>query len=234
MTRAAALAGVERFVDDAVEATRSEFSVERALRGTGLGPGGAVVDQLRRNARSLERRVVEPELETYRQQSVKQLEILLDAVATDRPIDAVADKLIAADGYLDSLDPDIDDSTRTAVTDAVLQRLERLGEALAPIVSHPSDEFWAAVTGSYDRDPAVSLVENRLPFTTILQQHRTAFAFVVRLDPESILGSPLARTLPSVSLEYTDEAIRAMRRAEKRVVHETKREVHRQYDEHER
>ncbi len=188
MTRAAALAGVERFVDDAVEATRSEFSVERALRGTGLGPGGAVVDQLRRNARSLERRVVEPELETYRQQSVKQLEILLDAVATDQPIDAVADDLIAADGYLDSLDPDIDDSTRTAVTDAVLQRLERLGEALAPIVSHPSDEFWTAVTGSYDRDPAVSLVENRLPFTTILQQHRTAFAFVVRLDPESILG----------------------------------------------
>lgn len=233
MTRAAALDGVERFVDDAVEATREEFRVEHALRGTGLGPGGAVIDRLRKNATTLERRVVEPELAVYRERSVEQLEVLLDAVAEDRPVESVADELIAADSYLDSLDPAVDESTRTAVIDDVLERLERLGEALAPIVSHPANEFWPAVQGAYDRGAAVSLVESRFPFTAILRRHRDAFAFVVDIDPESVLGSTLARTLPTVSVEYTDEAIRAMYRAEQRVVHETTREVHRRYDEHE-
>jgi len=231
MTRTAALDGIERFVDDAVEATREEFRVARALRGTGFGPGGAVIDRLRKNATALERRVVEPELAEYRRRSIEQLEILLDAVDEGTPVNAVRSDLIAADSYLDSLDPDVDEATRSAVVDDVLVRLERLGEALAPIVSHPADEFWPAVHGVYDRDAAVSLVEQRFPFTAILRRHRDAFAFTVAIDPGSVLGSTLARTLPSVSIEYTDEAIRAMRQAESRVVHETTRDVHRRYDE---
>jgi hypothetical protein len=40
-----------------------------------------------------------------------------------------------------------------------------------------------------------------------------------------VLGGPFAGRMPSVSIDYTDEAVRAMRRAEQRVVDETKRTV---------
>lgn len=222
MTREAALAGFEQFVADAVDATRQEFRVGRALRGTGLGVGGTVVDRLRENADALERRVVEPELRTYRERSVDQFEVVLDYVESDDPIDAFEPALLEADSYLDSLDPDTPASTRQTVEAAVVERLERLGDGVEPILDHPAEDFWPAVTGAYDRDDAHGLVEETFPFTDPLRQHRHAFAFTVDIDPADVLGGVLSAGLPSVSIDYTDEALRAMHRAERRVVDDTK------------
>ncbi len=83
MTREAAIEGVERFVDRTVDATRREFRVGHALRGTRLGPGGAVVDRLGREADALERRVVEPELDTYRRRSIEQFEVVFAYAESD-------------------------------------------------------------------------------------------------------------------------------------------------------
>lgn len=51
-------------------------------------------------------------------------------------------------------------------------------------------------------------------------------------EASSSIGSeePFAGTLPDVSVEYTDEARRAMRRAERRVIEETKRELAARFD----
>lgn len=223
------MTGFERFVTDAVDATRREFRVGRALRGTGLGLGGSVVDRLRRNADTLEKRVVEPELRTYRQQSIEQFDVVLDYVEGEDPIEAYRSRLIAADGYLDSIDPAAPETTREAVADEVVARLERLGDAVEPIAAHPADEFWVPVREQFDRESATALVEEAFPFTGPLRRHRDAFAFTVEIDPGDVLGG-LARGLPSVSIEYTDEAIRAMRRAERRVVRETKSEVADRFD----
>lgn len=222
MTREAALAGFEQFVADAVDATRQEFRVGRALGGTGLGVGGAVIDRLRKNADALERRVVEPELRTYRERSVDQFEVVLDYVESDASIDAFERELLAADSYLESLAAETTASTRRAVESAIVERLERLGDGVEPIVGHPADDFWPAVTGAYDRDDAHSLVEETFPFTDPLRQHRHAFAFTVDIDPTDVLGGVLSTGLPSVSIDYTDEALRAMHRAERRVVADTK------------
>ena len=229
MTREAAIEGVERFVDRTVDATRREFKVGRALRGTGLGPGGALVDRLRNEADALERRVVEPELDTYRRRSIEQFEVVLAYAESDDPIDAFADELLERDSYLESLDPAITPETRDALVDDLLARLERLGEGIEPIVRRPEDAFWPAVVAAYDRPAAIELVEEGFPFTGPLRDHRDAFAFTVEIDPGSILGGVLANGLPTATIDYTDEAIRAMRRAERQVVHETKDEVKRRF-----
>lgn len=70
-------------------ATREEFSVGRALRGTGLGPGGTVVDRLRRNAETLERRVVEPELTRYRERALEQFDVVLEYAEIDDRFETV-------------------------------------------------------------------------------------------------------------------------------------------------
>jgi len=231
MTRQAARSGFETFLDDAVAATREEFSVGRALRGTGFGPGGAVVDRLRENADALERRIVEPELDSYRSDALRQFDAVLDYAAGDEPIEAYADELVARDGYYEALADGVTDRTAAAVEDAIVSRSRRLGDAVAPIVERPEDAFWPAARAAFDRAETIDLVENAFPFTEVLRDRPEAFAFTVRIDPGSVLGGPFAGALPSVSVEYTDEAIRAMRRAERRVIEDTKREVAAQFGE---
>ncbi len=230
MSRRAAEAGVERFVDETVTAVREEFSVERALRGTGLGAGGFLLDRLRENAPALERRVVEPEVADYRERSLEQLRILLDAVERGEPVDAVADELLAVDGYIDALGPTVTPDQRATVADDVLDRLERLGEGIAPIVERPEDEFWAAAEAALDRDAAGRLVEEGFPFTGPLRSHRGLFVFEVRLDPNEVVDGPFLPQLPTARIEYTDEAIRAMSRAERRIVADLRRELRTRFD----
>jgi hypothetical protein len=230
MTRAAAIEGFETFVDRTVEATRREFSVGRALRGTGLGPGGAVVDRLRRRTDALERRVVEPELDAYRQRSVEQFRVILTAVESDRPFEAFEADLLEHDSVIEALDPDLPPERRREVVEDVLDRLQRLGDGVAPVVERSEDEFWPAVRGAFDEESARSLVETVVPFTGPLRRHRDAVAFEVRIAPADVLSGPLAGRLPTVSLDYTDEAVRAMRGAERQVVHEAKSDVAERFD----
>ena len=229
MSREAAIGGLETFVHETVEATRQEFRVANVLRGTGLGPGGILIDQLRENADALERQVVEPELDVYRRRSVEQLRVVVTYAESERSIDAFEAELLEHDGYLDTLDPNASPAKRQAVTDDVLARLERLGDGIEPVVRRPEEEFWPAVRAAFDRDEALELVDDVFPFTGPLWRHREAFAFTVEIDPGEVLGGPFAGSLPSASLEYTDEAIRAMRRAEQRVVQQTKTTVERRF-----
>jgi len=144
------------FVDRTVEATRQEFSVGRALRGTGLGPGGTVVDRLRRRTDTLERHVVEPELEAYRDRSVSQFRVVLTAVESERPVEAFEAELLEHDSMVQALDPELSSERRRVVVEDVLERLQRLGDGVAPIIERPEDEFWSAVRGAFDEESARS------------------------------------------------------------------------------
>lgn len=225
MSRRAAEAGFEQFLDSTVTAIRREFSVERALRGTGLGPGGRVVDQLRARDDSLERRLVGPEFDAYRERSLEQFRVLLDYVVSDEPIDAFRDELLTHDSYVEALNSTVTPRQRATVTEKILERLRRLGAGVEPIVRRPEDRFWPATEAAFNRAEATTLVEEAFPFTGPLRAHRDLFVFEIEVDPNEVIGGPFAPTLPSVTIDYTGEAVRAMTRAERRVVHELKEEV---------
>jgi hypothetical protein len=123
MTREAAKTGVEEFLERTVDATREEFQVERALRGTGLGPGGMVIDRLRDNVQTMERKLVEPELAEYRDRSLAQFDVLVEYMETDAPIRQFEEPLLATDSYLESLDSSASAATRKQLVDASLERL---------------------------------------------------------------------------------------------------------------
>lgn len=230
MSRVAARAGFEAFLGSTVTATREEFSVERALRGTGFGPGGMVIDRLRRNADTLERRVVEPELASYRERALDQFDVVLEYAESDEPIERFRDELLEHDSYVDSLEDRTPTRKREALVDEILERNRRLGDALKPIVGRPEDGFWPATTAAFDRAEVTELVEQAFPFTGPLRRHRDVVVFAIQLDPRDVIGGPFTWGLPSVRIEYTDEAIRAMYRAERRVIHETKGEIRDRFD----
>jgi hypothetical protein len=102
------------------------------------------------------------------------------------------------------------------------------------VVAAEKAEFWPAVTATLPEEEAVALVETHFAFTEPLRADRDAFRMAVRFDPGDVLGglAGLGATLgglPAVEVDYTDEALRAMGRAEEAVVASTKRDLEERY-----
>lgn len=218
VTEAAVRDGFKTFVDATITTTRDAFDVAAAVDGV----GGRLADRLLSASGRLERRVVRPELRSYRDRVVDQFDAILAYAAGDRPFAAHEATIHDRDPYLASLRPGLPADRREALATDVLARGRRLGDAVAPLVEQPADEFWPAVTAAYPEDRARELVRDRFAFTEPLVDHRGAFRFETRVDAADVLNAgPLGAALPTVTVRYTDEAIRAMRRAEARVVDDT-------------
>jgi hypothetical protein len=203
-------AGFAHFVDRAIEATAAEFSVGRALRGTD-GPTTRLIDGIA-NSDTLHERLVEPELAAYREQVIGQFETLLDAVESDDPLPAHREAILERDAFLDALRSDLPAERRAAIADDVFAHHAGLGRAVEPLVSAEADDFWRAAEQSLDPSSARELVRERFVFTAPLRDHPRAFRFATTIDP-------------GIEVEFTEEAVRAMRRAERQVVAETLAEV---------
>ena len=222
MTRQAVETGFERFVDDAIEITAEEFSVARALRRGTAGRGGKLIDRLLKNSDALWSRVVQPELDAYRDQTVEQFAILLDCVEAGGDVADYREELLAADGFAAAIESSVPASRRREIEDVLMGRLAGLAEAVEPVVETPEEEFWPAVRASLDADQARALVEEHFAFTWPLRENRAAFALQTSFDPKDVVGGGigglLSRGMPTMDVDYTDEAIRAMRRAERKVI----------------
>jgi hypothetical protein len=228
MTREAVESGLFEAIDGMIEVAHEEFDPVRALRGSQGGPAAATVNRLVKDNRLLDRHVVRPELRRYRDQARRQVSATLDAVEADEPVDSRRETLLEASVYYAELDPDVDPDTREAVAGAVLERFRGVGEAVAPLVRSPETEFWAAMTAELDEPAARALIEANFDFAGRMREFRDAYAFETRLDPADLLGG-LGRALPAVSVEFTEESLRAMDRAERAVRERYSREIGRRY-----
>lgn len=228
VTREAARDGFERFVDDAIDVTMTQFSVTRAVRQGVRGPGGKVVDRLLKNSEVLHERVVRPELDDYRDQILSQFDVVLDYAADDAGIESYREDILAADSYARALKETLSAERRESIHDRLVARQQRLGEAVKPLIAAPEDDFWAALETAFDRPEAESLVEDHFAFTGPLREHRNAFEMATAFDPADVVGGSIGSLLgglPTVEVDYTDEAIRSMARAEKQVIGDTKAEL---------
>ena len=229
MTRDAVEAGFERYLSDLVDETYEAFDVAAVLRGS-RGGGSRAVSKLLKNSGPLERHVVRPKLREYQRTILRQFDPVLDYAAdTDGDFSAYADEVLARDLYWDTLRRDVPGERRAEIKDRLLDRQRAFGDALAPLVAADSDDFFEAVVAAYDREGALSMVDRHFVFTTPLREEREAFAFELQIDPGDVLGG-LARALPTLEVEFTDEALRSMRRAEQRVIPRAKTDIERAYE----
>ncbi len=232
MTKAAAREGFERFVDDAIDITRTEFSVSRALTGT-TGPGSSIIDRLIQNADAVDRKVIQPELQAYREEIIAQFFVVLEYAATpEADPETFHDRILARDAYYAALRPDVSAEKRATIRSQLLERQLGLGEAIRPLVSSNEESFWPAVQDVFSQAKAESFVEAEFRFAGPLTTYPEAFQFQATLDPQDILGGVfgvLSGGLPSLTFDFTEEATRAIVRAERTVIDRTKREVRRRY-----
>jgi len=224
VTREAVVQGYERFVGNAIERTVEEFSLTRALQNGVDTPGSGFVDKLLQNSGRVRRRVVQPELERYRDRAFEQFDVLLDYVESDEGIEAYRDDLVAAGAFENELREDLPTERREEVLAFMLGRYEQLGAALAPLLETPETEFWAAAAATLTADQARDLVEEQFRYTRPLREFPDAFRLATTVDATDVFG-PFGLLAGSVEVVYTEEAIRATAVAEDAVIEEAKREI---------
>lgn len=230
VTRTAVETGFEQFVDDGIEATASAFAVGNALRGTGGSP--TVVDRLLSDSEAIEEHVVRPELAEYRRDILAQFDAVLDAVVDEDPFDAHADRILELDRYRAALRDELSRERRREIESKLLDRQRALGEAVEPLVDSSESEFWPAVRETLSRSDAEAFVDEYFEFTDPFRTHPDAFEFATRIDPTDVLsglGGLLGSGLPTIRVDFTEEAKRAMIRAEDRVSEDALRKIGRQY-----
>jgi hypothetical protein len=234
MTRAAVAAGFSEFADRLVDLAYEEFDVVAALRGGTGGRHGRVVNRLVKNSDRLDRAVVRPELNRYRSTILSQFEVVLDYAEADDPApEQFRDRLLDRDMYAEALRESLSPERAALIRDDLVERCCAMGDAARPLVRSEVDEFWPAVTAELDAATARSLIEDHFAFTGPLGDHEGAFRFAVEVDPGDVLGGIgglLGGGLPSVEVEFTDEATRVMQAAEREVIDEATTEVDRRFD----
>jgi hypothetical protein len=230
VTREAVVQGYERFVSDAIEQTVEEFSLTRAVQNGVEAPGGGVVDKLLKNSGRVRRKVVQPELEMYRDRAFEQFDVLLDYVEGDEELDAYRAKLVDVGAFENELRGDLPDERREEVLDFMMGRYERLGAALVPLLESSETDFWDAAAAELTADEARELVEEHFRFTKPLREYPDAFQLVATIRGTDVFG-PFGLAFGSLDVVYTEEAIRATTLAEEAVIEEAKGEIEARFDE---
>ncbi|MEA5387803.1 hypothetical protein VB779_12700 [Haloarculaceae archaeon H-GB11] len=182
-----------------------------------------------KNATAIRRHVVEPELEVYRERTLSQFDVVLEYAKGQASIDEFAEEILSRDVYVRAMRPDLSRERRNRVREDLLDRQRRLGDAVEPLVNAPEETFWDAVCAELEVAEACEMVEEQFVFTGPLVAHRDAFRFTAELDVADVVGG-FGRLFGGgtvVEVEYTDEALRAMRRAERAIVAQTTAEIER-------
>jgi hypothetical protein len=231
MTRDAVEAELHDVVDATMDAVYEEFDVVRAVGRSRNGAAGSrAVSALVKRNRALDRHLVRPELDRYRENARRQVSTTLDAVEAGEPVARHREALLAASVYREALAADAPPETRAAVEAAVVERFERAGETVAPLVESEETSFWAAARAELSREAVEELLAANVSFAPRMREFRDALTFETRLDPGAVLDGPFASRLPAVTVDYTDEALRAMYRGETRVRRAYEREIDRRFD----
>lgn len=230
MTRAALEAGFSKYVDDIISEAYDAFDVTAAFRGRTSQSGQLVSALVKKNA-VLDRYVVQPELQSYKEDVLQQVQPILDYAADpDADFAEYHDAVLAHDTYYQELREDISTERRQEIRDHLLDRQRRLGDAAAPLVEADEDEFWPAVEATLSRQAAESLIETHFAFTEPLREYPDAFTFDAELDVGEVMGGPLAIGAPTLRLDFTDEVRRVLIRAEQRTIDRVLTEVAQRYD----
>lgn len=229
MTREAVVEGYERFLGDAVEQTVEAFSLTRAVQNGVETPGGGLVDKLLKNSERVQQTVVQPELEAFRDRAFEQFDVLLDYAESDEGIEAYRDPLTSVGAFETELRDDLSPERREEVLDFMVGRYERFGDALVPLLESDETEFWPAAVAALTADQAHELVEEHFRYTKPLREYPDAFRLVATVDASDVIG-PFGLLAGSLTVVYTDEAVRATAAAEDAVIREVKGEIDSRFD----
>jgi len=144
----------------------------------------------------------------------KKFDIVVDCAAGDT-VEQRRDEYLRADAFYANADPEM----RGELGRELVESLRRMSENVKPLVESEHDEFWEAVADVYDEEGAKTAILESFDYSG------TAQKYADRVD----LTVTVRAGILSKEIEYTDEAVRSLTAAEKRLRRDVTAEIEKLY-----
>ena len=144
----------------------------------------------------------------------RKFDIVVDCAAGDA-VEERSDEFLSADAFYANADA----SVRDELGRELVESLRTMSTNIRPLVESEHDVFWEAVVEAYDEDGAKKAIRDSFDYSEMARR----YADNVNLTVTVRAG------LLSKKIEYTDEAVRALTAAEKRLRRDVTAEIERAY-----
>jgi len=206
MTEQAVRRQFDAFIDRMDRYVAEEVNPLNAVDSRIRLPKGAVNAALRPFVRN--------EVDSVGSSFEKKFSIVVDCAAGDS-VDERREEYLRADAFYANADPGV----REELGHELLEGLRRMSENIEPLVESESDDFWEGVAGVYDEEGARNAILESFDYSG------TAQRYADRVD----LTVTVSAGILSKDIEYTDEAVRSLTVAERRLRRDVTAEIEKLY-----
>lgn len=182
----------EAFVEAIIDEALDEFEPFRVVNAGSL-PGNTRV-------KSVLRPLIEEELNLYRASINEQFDVVMEYAENDGPVEEYLNDFLRADVFYQNYAGD----SRYELADELEQRLIDMGGDMRPLLQSGEDDFWDAVVASYDEDTAHKMLPKHFEYTDVIDDYRDDLCLQIEIG----------NRLVNVEVEYTDEALRCLKKSE--------------------
>lgn len=144
----------------------------------------------------------------------RKFDIVVDCAAGDT-VEERRDDYLRADAFYANADPDV----RDELGRELVEGLRTMSENIRPLVESDHDRFWEAVREVYDEEGAKNAILESFDYSGTAQKYADSVDLTVTVRAGFL----------SKEIEYTDEAVRALTAAEKRLRRDVTAEIEKLY-----
>lgn len=182
----------EAFVEAIIDEALDEFEPFRVVNAGSL-PGNATV-------KSVLRPLIREELKLYRASINDQFDVVMEYAENDGPVEKYIDDFLRADVFYQNYVGD----SRYELAEELEQRLIDMGGDMRPLLRSGEDDFWDAVVASYDEETSREMLPKHFEYTDVIDGYRDDLHLQIEIG----------NRLVNVEVEYTDEALRCIKKSE--------------------
>ena len=192
-------------LDEVVNGIEDKLDIEKAVqRRSSSRTAGKVAS----NSDTLKRKVIRPEINSYRKDLKEQFSTVLDAVEQNRDVREFEREILEKDIFHQNMNPQSEE-----VEKKIMQRFENLHGAMQKLMDSEADDVWRGVEENFSEEEAREFIQDMFGFLDELEEHENRLEYIkdVRLSDIGLL-------LPvKLEIDYTPEALEVMKEREEEV-----------------
>ncbi|MFB6242431.1 MAG: hypothetical protein ABEJ36_06555 [Candidatus Nanosalina sp.] len=205
-------------LDEVVDGIEDKLDIEEAVqRRSSSRTAGKVAS----NSDTLKRKVIRPEINSYRRDLKTQFSTVLDAVEQNEDVREFERKLLKHDIFHQNMSPRSEE-----VREKIMQRFENLHGAMQKLRDAEGEDVWDAVGNDFSEEEAREFIREMFGFLEELEDHEHRLEYV-----KNVSLADIGLLLPiDVEIDYTPEAIEVMKESEGEVRQKLDKKVDGMYD----
>jgi len=192
-------------LDEVVDGIDDKLDIEKAVqRRSSSNTAGKVAS----NSQRLQRKVIRPEINSYRNDLKHQFSTILDAVEQNKDVREFEKTLLQKDIFHQNMSPQSEE-----VREKIMERFENLHGAMDVLMDSDAENVWQGVEQDFTEQEARKFVSDMFGFIQELEEHEHRLNYMKKVNLADIgLLLPL-----NIEIDYTPEALEVMKESEDEV-----------------